>query len=88
MSSERLTPGTCAATLTLGKVSCPTRSCKCLMVLKAKVLMAKGSHKIIDKSLREEAKIKHTSHITVTPAAQFHIPLYDTSFLRKCISLE
>lgn len=41
-----------AAMLTLGKVSCPTRSCRCLMVLKAKVLMAKGSHRIMDKSLR------------------------------------
>lgn len=44
--------GTQAAVLTLGKVSCPTRSWRCLMVLKAKVLMAKGSHRIIDKSLR------------------------------------
>lgn len=44
--------GTLAAMLTLGKVSCPTRSCRCLMVLKAKVLMAKGSHRIMDKSLR------------------------------------
>lgn len=44
--------GTQAAMLTLGKVSCPTRSCRCLMVLKAKVLMAKGSHRIMDKSLR------------------------------------
>jgi len=60
----RVTLGTLAATLTLGKVSCPTRSCRCLMVLRAKVLMAKGSHKIIDKSLREEVKVKYMSHLT------------------------
>jgi hypothetical protein len=37
--------------LTLGSVSWLTSSCKCLMVLRDSVLMAKGSHRIIDKSL-------------------------------------
>lgn len=59
---RQLRSGAQAATLTLGKVSCPTRSCRCRMVLKAKVLMAKGSHKIIDKSLRSKNQIRVTDN--------------------------
>lgn len=39
--------------LTRGSVSWLTSSCKCLMVLRDSVLMAKGSHRIMDKSLEE-----------------------------------
>lgn len=37
--------------LTLGSSSWPTSSCRCLTVLSDKVLMAKGSHRIMDRSL-------------------------------------
>lgn len=37
--------------LTLGSVSWPTSSCRCLTVLSDRVLMAKGSHRIMDRSL-------------------------------------
>lgn len=77
--------GTQAATLTLGKVSCPTRSCTCLMVLKAKVLTAKGSHRIIDKSLRRSKnqirvmQNKEPNHTVPYPAV-------DTSSLNVCFT--
>lgn len=44
------------------------------MVLRAKVLMAKGSHRIIDKSLRR-SKNQHLSYITNNPIVQVHTQL-------------